>query len=171
MRQTKFNPHTYIASFGNDSLCNIVDAIIADGRDEVIRCFIERGVFLIQNENRAKKRSAAKMPIAAEKSKKTATPKKVLHLSKKTMDRAKVALHGVLLDWKIRGVSLGLCTKSMLLEEAEKDRNKGDGMYKNVKLYTSLAQKMKPSDKVNEVWTEEEVENLKRSIWPVEDAA
>lgn len=162
MKPPEFNPHTYVASFGKVSVAAIVDAIIVDGRKEVIRSLLEYGVQKVIDENRARKRKLAKLPMPVSPK---ASPRPI-RLSPRTMKKAATDLHGALLDWKIRGVSLGLITKAELIAEADADERKGKGYLDNVAFYRALAQKMKaPADKVADVWSEEQVEKLKASIW------
>lgn len=175
MKSVEFNPHGYVASFGKVSVGEIVEAIIVDGRDEVIRSVLEYGVQRIVDENRAKQRRLVKLPLPVSVATKVAARPRsgrvnVMQLSKTAIKKIKQVMTGALLEWQIHGVSLGYITKEELLAEAESDERKGLGLFSNVKFYRALAQKMQPMQKVSEAWTAQQVEDLKASIWAKEEA-
>lgn len=172
MKSVDFNPHGYVASFGKLSVGEIVEAVMVDGRDEVIRAFVAHGVQSIVDENRAKQRRLVKLPLPVPAAA-TVAPSKgraVMQLSKTAIKKIKRTMTGALLEWQVHGVSLGYVTKEELLAEAESDERKGNGLFSNVKFYRALAQKMQPMQKVSDAWTAQQVENLKASIWTTEEA-
>jgi hypothetical protein len=148
---------------------DIADAIMRDGRKGIVRAFVVLGVLKTLAELRYARRSVAKRQRPAKPLPAKAKPGTVI-LTRKAQEQVKVRTLTVLTAWKIQGVALGLVTKAQLLSEAERDQRKGEGYFANVRFYEALAQRMAASQTVQQVWNVEEVETLKASIWPQDQA-
>lgn len=154
------NLHDYVEKFGKDASIEKVTAAVMRGERKLVRAFVELGVATVIAQIRHSKRKLVKVAVAPKP-----VPFNTMKLSEKVMIRAKTDLDGVLASWVIDGVVLGLVTKAKLMEEAQRDRAKGDGLYANVAFYEALSQRMTDGQTVREAWSAEQVEALKASIW------
>jgi hypothetical protein len=165
VKPPQFELHPYVASFVDDKVKPeaIVDAILAEGREEVIRAFLLYGVIRAINELKHQRRTTLKRTGKPHRATEKVT---YLQLSKRTKRHAMVTLHGILASWMVGDTPLGLTTKKRLRQEVEKGDRQIRGVSGNNDFYRTLMQKMRTDESVVvEAWTEKQVDALRDSIW------
>lgn len=72
----------------------------------------------------------------------------------------------ILQSWRLSvGVTLGQATGEQLDLEIKRETAKRDGLNKNLKFYRSIRQKIGQSERVADVLSNEELEDLKTLVW------